>query len=45
MEDDESEVDPLDAFMEGVSAEIKQENKANNAIKKVKKIVKVRSLF
>lgn len=38
---DESEVDPLEAFMEGVSNEIKAENKQTNVVKKVKKIVKV----
>ncbi|KAL5261797.1 hypothetical protein ACHWQZ_G007485 [Mnemiopsis leidyi] len=39
-DDDESEVDPLEAFMEGVSNEIKAENKQTNVVKKVKKIVK-----
>ena len=38
---DDSEVDPLEAFMEGVSNEIKAENKQTNVVKKVKKIVKV----
>ena len=38
---DQSEVDPLEAFMEGVSNEIKAENKQTNIVKKVKKVVKV----
>ena len=42
---DQSEVDPLEAFMEGVSNEIKAENKQTNIVKKVKKVVKVRIIL